>query len=170
MFAALFIILGLNTQNGSGIFRTKMGRKEIRKIFISGVIQGSSQDNAIHSQEYRKEIRAILADVFPEAEIYDPFDGHENSVDYNDEKGRATFMNHLEHVCNSNLLVAYLPHASLGTAIEIWESHKRGIPVWTISPMKTNWVVRFCSDMIFDDIKSFSDFLKTAYAPSLKEI
>ncbi len=128
-----------------------------KKIFLSGVIQGSSRDKGIHSQEYRAQLKAILKKAFPKAEICDPFDGHENSVEYDDEAGKRTFYGHLEHVRGSDLLIAYLPHASLGTAIEIWESHKNKIPVWTISPMRTNWVVRFCSDRLFEDIESFSE-------------
>jgi hypothetical protein len=131
-----------------------------KKIFLSGVIQGSSRDKSIHSQNYRTQLKSILSDAFPDAAICDPFDGHENSIEYDDETGKKTFFGHLEHVRSSDLLIAYLPHASLGTAIEIWESHKNGIPVWTISPMKTNWVVRFCSEMIFEDIDAFADYVR----------
>lgn len=136
-----------------------MNNSKIKKIFLAGVIQGSSQDKSIFSQDYRARLKTILRDYFPSAEIFDPFDGHENSIEYDDVKGKATFMGHICHIHESSLLIAYLPHASLGTAIEIWESHQRGIPVWTISPMRTNWVIRFCSDKIFDDIESFRRFL-----------
>jgi hypothetical protein len=130
------------------------------KIFIAGVIQGSLQGKSIHSQDYRTEIKSLLGAAFPTADIFDPFDGHEYSIDYDDELGRQTFHRHLDEARSSDLLVAYLPHASLGTAIEIWESHQKGIPVWIISPMQTNWVVRFCSDKIFNDISSFAEYLK----------
>jgi hypothetical protein len=140
--------------------------KAMKKIFLSGVIQGSSLDKSIHSQDYRTELKDMLTRVFPDVNIYDPFHGHESSVEYDDDKGRATFLGHLKEIYDSDLLVAYLPHASLGTAIEIWESHQRGIPVWTISPMKTNWVVRFCSNKIFEDIKSFADYLAQQYVIS----
>jgi nucleoside 2-deoxyribosyltransferase len=130
------------------------------RIFISGVIQGSHQDKSIHSQDYRSRLKAILLEAFPDAAIHDPFEGHENSVEYDDRQARQTFLNHIDQVHKSDLLIAYLPHASLGTAIEVWESHKKQIPVWTISPMKTNWVVRFCSDKVFDDIDSFAEYLK----------
>ncbi len=137
-----------------------MSVKHFKKIFLAGVIQGSSQDKTIHSQAYRTELKAILREAFPNAEVFDPFDGHENSIEYDDEMGRRTFHSALEQVESSDLLVAYLPHASLGTAIEIWESHRKGIPVWTISPMRTNWVVRFCSEIIFDDISAFGKYLR----------
>ncbi len=135
-----------------------------KKIFISGVIQGSLQGKDINPQEYRTRIRSLLRETMPDASVYDPFDGHENSIDYDDDRGRRTFFMHIDKVHESDLLIAYLPHASLGTAIEIWESYKKGIPVWTITPMKTNWVVRFCSEKIFEDIESFAAYIRSEYA------
>jgi hypothetical protein len=135
-----------------------------KKIFIAGVIQGSHQDNTIHSQNYRQELRNLLVSVFPDSQIYDPFEGHENSIEYDDAKGRETFLSGVKAVLESDLVIAYLPHASLGTAIEVWESHKMGIPVWTISPMKTNWVVRFCSDKVFESIKDFAAYLQNHHS------
>ena len=66
-------------------------------------------------------------------------------------------------------MIAYLPHASLGTAIEIWECYKLGIPVWTVTGMKTNWVVRFCSEKIFDDIDALSRHLQDFRITSVRE-
>jgi nucleoside 2-deoxyribosyltransferase len=140
-----------------------MNETKYKKIFLSGVIQGSALGRNIHSQEYRQQIRAILREAMPESEIYDPFDGHEYSIDYDDEQGKQTFFHHVKMVQESDLVIAYLPHASLGTAIEIWESYQRGIPVWIISPMSTNWLVRFCSNKVFADIDSFGDYLKSEF-------
>jgi nucleoside 2-deoxyribosyltransferase len=137
---------------------------EFNKIFIAGVIQGSHQDKSIHSQDYRQELRTLLASAFPNAEIYDPFEGHENSIEYDDIQGRTTFLSGIKAVLESDLVIAYLPHASLGTAIEVWESYRKGIPVWTISPMKTNWVVRFCSDIVFENIDDFASYLQNNHS------
>lgn len=140
-----------------------MDKSQVKRIFLAGVIQGSFKDKSIHSQEYRGRITSILKEAFPEAEIIDPFSGHENSIDYDDDRGKQTFLKHLDLATGCDLLVAYLPHASLGTAIEIWETHRRNIPIWTISPMKTNWIIRFCSSRIFEDIESFAAFLKDSH-------
>lgn len=136
----------------------------MRKIFLAGIIQGSNKDKAIHSQHYREKIKSIIRKAYPEAEIYDPLDGHLQSIDYDDEKGKATFLGSLAEIEDCDLMIAYLPGASLGTAIEIWESYKRGIPVWTITGMKTNWVVRFCSDRIFEDIESLARYMEKSHA------
>ncbi len=141
----------------------------MKKIFLAGIIQGSHTDKSIHAQDYREKIIAAIESAFPDAVIYNPFDGHEKSIDYDDEKGKATFFAAIEEIKKCDLMVAYLPHASLGTAIEIWECYKLGIPVWTITGMKTNWVVRFCSEKIFDDIESFAQHLQALKPKSLKE-
>ncbi len=143
--------------------------KDVKKIFISGVIQGSSTNNDIHSQDYRQRITEILQDAFPGAQIYDPFAGHENSIEYDDEKGKKTFLEHISYVHKSDLVIAYLPHASLGTAIEVWEAYQKGIPVWIISPMQTNWVVRFCSQKIFESIEAFAAYFVDSTTTLLSE-
>lgn len=141
----------------------------MRRVFLAGIIQGSNKDRAIHSQHYRERIKSIIRRVYPEAAVYDPLDGHLQSVDYDDEKGKETFSDSLAEIDNCDLMIAYLPGASLGTAIEIWESYKRGIPVWTITAMKTNWVVRFCSERVFEDIESFADYMGKSHAAALRE-
>lgn len=141
----------------------------MKKIFLAGIIQGSFRDKSIHSQDYRGEIMAAIESAFPDAIVYNPLHGHENSVDYDDAKGKATFFNSLDEIKKCDLMIAYLPQASLGTAVEIWECYKLGIPVWTITSMKTNWVVRFCSEKIFDDIDSLARHLKSLKATSLKD-
>ncbi len=141
----------------------------MKRVFLAGIIQGSHRDKTIHSQDYRERIISAIQSAFPDAVIYNPFDGHEKSIEYDDQKGKETFFSALEEIKKCDLMIAYLPHASLGTAIEIWECHKLGIPVWTITGMKTNWVVRFCSEKIFDDIESFAQHLQTIMPESLKE-
>ena len=141
----------------------------MKRIFLAGIIQGSKRDKTIHSQDYRERIISAIESAFPDAVIYNPFDGHEKSNEYDDQKGKETFFSAIEEIKKCDLMVAYLPHASLGTAIEIWECYKLGIPVWTITSMKTNWVVRFCSEKIFDDIESFAQHLQSLGMISLKE-
>jgi hypothetical protein len=141
----------------------------VRKIFLAGIIQGSNDDKTIHPQDYRPRIKAILNDAFPEATVYDPFDGHENSVEYDNEKGEAVFRRSLEQMYSSDLMIAYLPKASMGTAIEMWECRRRNIPIWTITGMTSNWIVRFFSDEIFEDIESFSRYIDMTVIASAKE-
>ena len=141
----------------------------MKKIFLAGVIQGSIKGDSINSQDYREKIIEAINNVHPEVEIFDPFNGHENSIDYDDEKGKETFFGALEVLKSCDLLIAFLPQASLGTAIELWEAYKAGIPVWVISNMKTNWVIRFCAEKIFSDIDSFREYLQSQATVATRE-
>jgi len=141
----------------------------MKKVFLAGVIQGSLKDDTINSQDYREKLVELINRYHPDAEIFDPFNGHENSIDYDDEKGKETFFGALEVVKGCDLLIAFLPQASLGTAIELWEAYQAGIPVWVISNMKTNWVIRFCAEKVFSDIDSFSEYLKRKSEVAIQE-
>ena len=138
--------------------------KLMKKVFLAGIIQGSKQDNSINSQDYRQMIIEALSNARTEFEIFDPFKGNECSVGYDDEKGKETFFGAIYKISECDLLIAFLPQASLGTAVEIWEAYKKGIPVWTISNMKANWVIKFCSEKVFENVESFREYLENGDA------
>jgi hypothetical protein len=58
-----------------------------------------------------------------------------------------------------DVLVAYLPSASMGTAIEMWHAYRGHVPVYTISPLADNWVVQSLSDHVFPDVAAFVTFV-----------
>jgi nucleoside 2-deoxyribosyltransferase len=60
-----------------------------------------------------------------------------------------------EHVAASDRLVAYLPTTSMGTALEMYVAHARGVPVVTISPLAENWVARALSRRVYLDLDGF---------------
>ncbi|MDO5552392.1 MAG: hypothetical protein Q4G68_01400 [Planctomycetia bacterium] len=136
------------------------------KIFIAGIMQGSLVEKSIHRQDYREELKKLLADRFPGAEIYDPYEKNKNSLYYGVETGRETFMRH-NNMCGQeiDLLVAFVPEASMGTAIEMWEAYKNGATVITISEMTRNWAVKFLSHAIYPNLESFSEAIKTLAWP-----
>lgn len=141
----------------------------MKKIFLAGIIQGSVRDKSIHPQDYRERLKSIISESLPDAIVHDPYDGHADSVNYDDDKGKAVFQAALEEIRRSDLVIAFLPCASMGTAIEIWECYKTGVPVWTITEMKDNWIVRFCSQRIFEDIDSFAEYLRRSPVMSIKK-
>jgi hypothetical protein len=55
-----------------------------------------------------------------------------------------------------DVLVAFVPEASMGTAIEMWEAYQHSRTVLTISPLKHNWAIRFLSDRIYVDVDEFT--------------
>ena len=129
------------------------------RIFLSGIIQGSRRGKNIHTQDYRDLLKGMLRRYAPSAEILCPIDLHPNSVDYDDAQARQTFEDMIRLAQESDVVVAYLPEASMGTAVEIWQAHKRGVPVLTISPLAENWVVMLASKRVFPSVPDFERFL-----------
>ena len=130
-----------------------------KRIFIAGVIQGSCKGKDIHSQDYRGRLKTLLQRAFPDQQVYCPVENHPNSVEYPIEEVLSTFNYHVEMVKESELVVAYLPTASMGTAVEMWEAYKSGVEVWVITPMKENWVVRLTANKVFETIDQLEGYL-----------
>ena len=131
------------------------------QFFLAGIIQGSRQDLNVHDQSYRNEIRSVINRVIPGSHVFCPVENHPESISYNDEDAKKIFLIHLEKVKESHCLIVYLPEASMGSSIEMWEAYHHRIPVITITPMVTNWVVRILSDKVVKDIPDFARFVES---------
>ena len=129
------------------------------KVFLAGIIQGSKVEVEIHSQDWRGPIKRAISKYIPQARIYDHFDEHPNSLTYSMPQLRTTIADGIQRACECDLLVAYLPSASMGTAIEMYAAALNGVVVLTITPLEVNWVVLAYSDRIFADMSAFESFL-----------
>jgi len=116
-------------------------------FFIAGIIQGSLADG-MHDQDYRARIAEVIRRRFPDARIVDPVALHPNSLDYSDEEARATFFAMIEEARRADVVIAFVPSCSMGTAVEMWEARRAGKPVIAISPLVNNWAVRYLSTRI----------------------
>jgi len=122
-------------------------------------MQGSIREMAIHEQDYRDEIAALVRRYHPKVEIVDPLKLHPDSVSYSREEAVATFLTMLDEAAAADVLIAYLPEASLGTAIEVWRAYAAGKPVYVISPMASNWMLWATSTRIFADLAAFEAYV-----------
>ena len=129
------------------------------RLFIGGIMQGSIKRMAVHDQDYREQIAAIVRRSHPDVEIVDPAKLHPNSVEYPRTQAVETFLDSLDRAAAADVLVAYLPEASMGTALEIWHAHAAGKPVFVISPMANNWMLWATATRIFADVDAFADFV-----------
>jgi hypothetical protein len=119
------------------------------RVFLAGIMQGSFQDLKLHSQEYRTHFRKLLEANIPGVDVFDPFEGHTDSIRYTEEVGKKVFFGH-NYLCREmDVILAFIPEASMGTAIEMWEGNQSGAVVVTVSPLNRNWAVRFLSDRIY---------------------
>ncbi len=138
----------------------KLNIKKIKSIFLAGVIQGSNTGMVLHKQDYREDLKSILKKYLPGAEIIDPVEDHPDSAFYDYKEGEKVFHHSIKRCCECDLVVAYIPEASMGTAIEMWECRKNKVTVWAITPLKENWSVKFLSTEIFKSIEELDRFLR----------
>ena len=129
------------------------------KVFLAGIMQGSREDEVLHPQDYRGRIKEMFARHLPDARVYCPVENHPESLGYSHRKGREVFFDHLEMAASCDVLLAFLPEASMGTAIEMWEAHRNGRVVLTVSAMTANWTVKFLSTRILRDLDELASFL-----------
>jgi hypothetical protein len=129
------------------------------KVFIGGIMQGSRLDRAIDDQDYRRIIAGAIQSRHPQVEVVDPNELHPEGVDYGDELAKATLLEMFELASQADLVVAYAPQASMGTAIEMWQAFQAGAPVVTISSMEANWVVRHLSAVVLPDLDAFRSWV-----------
>jgi hypothetical protein len=130
-------------------------------FFIAGIIQGSRKDLGVEDQSYRTVIKAGLQNQFPGSRIYCPVENHPESVQYSDEKAASVFMKHVDMIRHADCLIVYLPEASMGSAVEMWEARHAGTRIITVTPMTANWVIRLCSDVILETVEALLDFIQS---------
>lgn len=141
------------------------------RFFIAGIMQGSLAEIGIHDQSYRVAIGTAIKARFPEAEIIDPLELHpDGGLNYGPEEAKRTLLEMAAEAALADVLIAYLPEASMGTAVEMWEAHRAGKPVLTISPLAENWVVRFLSTRVFPSLAAFESFVAEGELEKLFEL
>jgi len=130
------------------------------RVFLAVIIQGSYQGMELHDQSYRDRLKAVFRTYVPEAETCCPIEMHPSGVDYDLDQQREAFAELVETASQADLLVAYLPEASLGTAIELWEAYHHGRPVVVITPMRENWVINLLARAVFPTLDAFEEFVR----------
>lgn len=131
------------------------------RVFIAGIMQGSRQDNGLDSQSYRARIIQTLTAYLPEVEVTDPWTLHPDSVAYGDQLARQTFLEMTDLAGQADLVIAYLPQASMGTAIEMWTAYHAGKPVIAVTPLAHNWVVKLCARHVLPDLDSLLAYIES---------
>ena len=123
-------------------------------VFIAGVMQGERRDNQIDSQSYRSRITEALQTHLPEVSITDPYALNPNSVNYGADQARHTFLTMTKEAGKADLMIAYLPSVSMGTAMEMWEAYRAGVPIIAVTPYVHHWAIRFTANEILPDLET----------------
>ncbi len=137
------------------------------RVFIAGVMQADRTDRFIEAQDYRGEISRALRQRLPDVQILDPFALHPNSVDYDDVQARATFLSLTKMAGTADLLIAYLPKLSMGTAMEMWEAHQAQTYIVAVTPFVHHWAVRFTANEVLPDLDTLLTHIENGRIPQL---
>lgn len=131
-------------------------KRDSFRVYIAGTMSGNSNDTLV-DQSYRKRIADILIETYPDIVIDDPLKDHQGSLEYDDEKAKVAFADCLRRSSyEADMVVAYIPEASMGTALEIYEAFRNGKYIVIITPLLNNWIVRLYGDIAFSSIESFA--------------
>jgi len=141
------------------------------QVFIGGIMQGSRRENTIDAQDYRQIIGQCLRSHLPNIEVLDPFELHPASVAYDTAEARRTLIAMAHLAGQADAAVMFVPEASMGTALEMWEAYRSGKPIFAISPLVYNWVVRCLATRVFGSIEEFCAFVASGdFERSLRSV
>ena len=137
------------------------------KIFISGVMQGSKKGQGIQGQGYRQVITDAVKIRHPYAEIYDPFSLFPDSVEYDDQRSKQALFAMADEAASADIVIAYLPEASMGTALEMIRAYDNGKTIIGISTLEKNWFIRAVSAKIFLTLDDFCAWVQQTHLSEL---
>ena len=131
-------------------------------IYIAGVMQGSTKGHGIQGQSYRQTIRDAVISRYPDTEFFDPYLKFPNSVEFDDKRAKEALFEMAGEAGSSDMVIAYLPEASMGTALEMIRAYDNGKTIISISPMEKNWLIRAVSTKIFASVDDFCSWVQNA--------
>ena len=137
------------------------------RVFLAGIMQATRRDDQIESQNYRVRISEALRAQNHTVDIIDPWALNPGSVNYDEEKARHTFHSMTKLAGTADLLIAYLPQVSMGTAMEMWEAHYRDTYIIAVTPFIHHWAIRFTANEILPDLDTLLAEIDNGRIPGL---
>lgn len=156
--AELTTVLQANDQ--ISLFPPSVGGSEPLRVFIAGVMQANRRDTLMESQDYRVLLSDALRRYIPNVQLIDPWAENPNSLQYSDEQARHTFLTMTNKASEADLLIAYLPLPSMGTAMEMWQAYQNNTYIIAITPFVHHWAIRFTANDVLPDLESLLGWLE----------
>ncbi|WP_420641071.1 MoaD/ThiS family protein [Candidatus Leptofilum sp.] len=150
----------LQDRDQVSLFPPSAGGSEPLRVFIAGVMQANRRDTQIESQNYRLQISQRLQEQVPDVQLIDPWAENPNSVNYTEAQARHTFLTMTNKASESDLLIAYLPLPSMGTAMEMWQAYQSNTYIIAITPFVHHWAIRFTANDILPDLDSLFNLME----------
>lgn len=142
------------------LFPPVAGGSEPLRVFIAGVMQANRRDTLMESQDYRMTLRESLRRHIPDVQLIDPWAENPGSLDYDDDQARHTFLTMTNKASEADLLIAYLPLPSMGTAMEMWQAYQNNTYIIAITPFVHHWAIRFTANDVLPDLESLLGWLE----------
>ncbi|MCA9954673.1 MAG: MoaD/ThiS family protein [Ardenticatenaceae bacterium] len=142
------------------LFPPSAGGSEPLRVFLAGVMQANRQDTLMESQDYRLQLSDALRRLIPDVQLIDPWAENPGSLDYDDDQARHTFVTMTNKASEADLLIAYLPLPSMGTAMEMWQAFQNNTYIIAITPFVHHWAIRFTANDILPDMDSLMMWLE----------
>ena len=153
--------------------------------FMSGVMQGRKADGdgveGTVDQDYRRLIKEAVLGADASASIVEPWDlvGALCRELYPADTPQSDMFRENSHVAKAfgmcveaaaqaDVLISYLPEASMGSAVEIHAARSASRTILVVAPgsMSGNWVVRSYADHVFASIEELGAWLVANVAES----
>lgn len=122
-------------------------------------MKGDIADKGLYDQSYRQHLSDLINKRYPDAQIIGHDELYPNGIDTL-ENEKIAFFELINQAAMSDVLISFLPKASMGTAIEIWEAYKKGKIILSVTPFKKNWTVNFLSSCVFTNLLELENFLE----------
>lgn len=142
------------------LFPPSAGGSEPLRVFIAGVMQANRHDTQMESQDYRLRLSEVLRRHIPSVQLIDPWAENPNSLSYSEEQARHTFLTMTHKASEADLLIAYLPLPSMGTAMEMWQAYQANTYIIAVTPFVHHWAIRFTANEILPDLDSLFGLLE----------
>lgn len=137
------------------------------KVFLAGVIQGDRTDGSLHDQDYRSLLSGIVKATHPDAEVIDPHREHPGRLGWDRKRQAGMFFEYAAKAAACDVVIAWLPAASMGTAVEMHAAHTARVPVVAITPLTGTWAVFAMATCCLPDIAAFAEFVMAGRLASL---
>ncbi len=142
------------------LFPPSAGGSKPLRVFIAGVMQADRRDILMECQDYRLQLSEALRHHIPNVQLIDPWAENPNSLNYTEEQARHTFLTMTIKASEADLLIAYLPLPSMGTAMEMWQAYQGNTYIIAVTPFVHHWAVRFTARQILPDLDSLYELLE----------
>lgn len=63
----------------------------------------------------------------------------------------------------ADLLIAYLPTPSMGTAMEMWQAYQAGTYIIAVTPFVHHWAIRFTANEVVPDLETLIDRIRDGH-------